>query len=155
MPVTAWIKAVDADDQPRDGAWVAELTDLPELELRHRRRARVEDRIGNAKDTSPSRYASGDTPSLHNLPFHGVAANQIWIELVLTAQTLTAHLQQLALEGWHRVAEPKRLRLHLFSVAARYPRTGRRRILRLDQNWPWTDVILAAVTRLNAIRAPG
>lgn len=191
VPASAWIPAVDADDQPRDGAWVAELTDLielgswptgmrviarkerphpgaqlrltdvdghritcfatnhtstnlPELELRHRRRARCEDRIRNAKDTG-----------LHNLPYHGVAANQIWIELVLTAQTLTAHLQLLALDGPHKVAEPKRLRLHLFSVAARYVRTGRRRILRIDQNWPWTDVILAAVTRLNAIRAPG
>ncbi len=31
-PASAWIPAVDSDDQPRDGAWVAELTDLLELE---------------------------------------------------------------------------------------------------------------------------
>lgn len=34
---------------------------LPDLELRHRRRARCEDRIRNAKDTG-----------LHNLPFHSI-----------------------------------------------------------------------------------
>ena len=40
---------------------------LPDLELRHRRRARAEDRIRNAKDTG-----------LTNLPLHNFAQNQIW-----------------------------------------------------------------------------
>src|SRR6185437_9270767 len=40
---------------------------LAGLELRHRRRARCEDRIRNAKDTG-----------LRNLPLHGYAQNQIW-----------------------------------------------------------------------------
>jgi hypothetical protein len=35
---------------------------LPELELRHRRHARVEDRIRNAKDTG-----------MRNLPFHDLS----------------------------------------------------------------------------------
>ena len=39
---------------------------LPDLELRHRRRARCEDRIRNAKDTG-----------LANLPLHGFAQNRI------------------------------------------------------------------------------
>lgn len=119
-------------------------TDLAWLEARHRSRARCEDRIRAAKDTG-----------LHNLPYHHTAANQLWIELVLTAQTLTAHLQQLALQGEYARYEPKRLRLHLFSVAARYVTTGRQQILRLDRTWPWTRIILAAVTRLNALPAPG
>jgi hypothetical protein len=42
---------------------------LAELELRHRRHARVEDRIRTAKDTG-----------LRNLPFHDAAQNQIWLE---------------------------------------------------------------------------
>jgi len=96
IPTTAWQPAYDADRQPRDGAWVAELTDLlnldgwpkgmrviirkerphpgaqlritdvdghritafatnttrgqlADLELRHRRRARCEDRNGRCQ----------------------------------------------------------------------------------------------------------
>ncbi len=44
---------------------------LADLELRHRHRARCEDRIRNAKDTG-----------LRNLPFHGFDANRIWIAIV-------------------------------------------------------------------------
>jgi hypothetical protein len=44
---------------------------LPDLELRHRRRARCEDRIRCAKDTG-----------LRNLPLRGFAQNQLWCELV-------------------------------------------------------------------------
>jgi Transposase DDE domain group 1 len=116
--------------------------DIAGLDLRHRRRARCEDRIRNAKDTGA-----------HNLPYQSFAANQIWLQLVLLAQALTAHLQQLALTGSLTVAEPKRLRLHLFSVAARLIRTGRKRILDLDRNWPWTPQILRAITRLDVLTA--
>jgi Transposase DDE domain group 1 len=113
IPDQAWSPAYDAHDQVRDGAWVAELTglmdldawpagmrvivgkerphpgaqlrfddvdgmritafvtnttrgQLPDLELRHRRRARCEDRIRIAKETG-----------LRNLPLHGYAANQM------------------------------------------------------------------------------
>ena len=106
IPESVWTPAYDAHDQVRDGAWVAELTDLldltgwpkgmrviarkerphpgaqlrltdidglrvtafatntargqlPDLELRHRRRARAEDRIRVCKDTG-----------LTNLPLH-------------------------------------------------------------------------------------
>jgi DDE family transposase len=98
MPADRWTPACDADGQPRDGAWVADVTglmnltswpdrmrvivrkerphpgaqlritdadghritafatntargQLADLELRHRRRARCEDRIRNSKDT--------------------------------------------------------------------------------------------------------
>jgi len=106
IPAHVWTPAYNADGGIRDGAWVAELTEvldltswpkgmrviarkerphpgaqlrltdldghritafatntidgqLPDLELRHRRRARAEDRIRNAKDTG-----------LTNLPLH-------------------------------------------------------------------------------------
>jgi hypothetical protein len=117
--------------------------DLPALELRHRRRARVEDRIREAKDTG-----------LHNLPYRDLAANHVWVEIVLLAHTLLTATQQLALHGEHRVAEPKKLRLHLLAVAARLVTTGRRRILDLDRTWPWTPDILAALRRLQTIPAP-
>lgn len=52
---------------------------LPDLELRHRRRARCEDRIRAAKDTG-----------LTNLPLHGFDQNRIWCALVQLAMELTA-----------------------------------------------------------------
>ncbi|WP_141582353.1 IS1380 family transposase [Actinomadura sp. WMMA1423] len=117
---------------------------LADLELRHRRRARCEDRIRCAKDTG-----------LRNLPLHDAAANQIWLELVALAADLTAWTQMLALTGHPaRTWEPKRLRLRIFSAAGRLVRGGRRLRLRLSNRWPWTDLITTAITRLQMLPAP-
>jgi hypothetical protein len=51
---------------------------LADLELRHRRRARVEDRIRAAKDTG-----------LRNLPLHGMDQNRIWQAVVALACEIT------------------------------------------------------------------
>jgi Transposase DDE domain group 1 len=190
VPARAWAPAYDSERQPRDGAWVAELTgmlDLPawpkgirvivrkerphpgaqlrltdfgghrftcfatnanrgqlaDLELRHRRRARCEDRIRCAKETG-----------LRNLPLQGYAQNQIWCEIVALACELLAWMGMLALHGKARRWEPKRLRLRLFAAAGRLARSARRVRLRLAASWPWNPVITAAVTRLQAL-APG
>jgi hypothetical protein len=116
---------------------------LPDLELRHRRRARCEDRIRSAKDTG-----------LRNLPLHGYAQNQIWCEIVALACELLAWTQILALTGAARRWEPKRLRLRLFAVAGRIVRGGRRLRLRLAGKWPWATQTTAALSRLHAL-APG
>ena len=84
---------------------------VADLELRHRRRARCEDRIRCAKDTG-----------LRSLPLHGFAQNQIWCELVAMACELTAWMAMLALDGPARAWEPKRLRLRLFTAAGRLAR---------------------------------
>ncbi len=63
--------------------------------------------------------------------------------------------QTLALHGEHAVAEPKRLRLLLFGIAARLIRTGRRVILDLDKSWPHAPAIVQAITTLRAYPAPG
>ncbi len=99
---------------------------LADLELRHRRRARCEDRIRCAKDTG-----------LRNLPLHGYAQNQIWCEIVALACELLAWMQMLALTGPARRWEPKRLRLRIFTCAGRIVRGGRRLRLRLAASWPW------------------
>jgi Transposase DDE domain group 1 len=112
---------------------------LADLELRHRRRARCEDRIRCAKDTG-----------LRNLPLHGFDQNQLWCELVALASELLAWMQMLSLEGPARAWEPKRLRLRLFSAAGRLVRGGRRLRLRLAATWPWADQLTAAITRLQA-----
>ncbi|MEU5850527.1 IS1380 family transposase [Saccharopolyspora shandongensis] len=115
----------------------------PELELRHRRHARVEDRIRCGKDTG-----------LANLPFHGFAHNQIWLEICALAQDLLALTQRAALTGPARRWEPKTLRHRLLATAARLVRTGRQLILRYAQNWPWTPLLTSAFTRLHALSSP-
>jgi hypothetical protein len=183
----AWTPAYNAESTPRDGAWVAEVTDLvdlsawppgtrlilrkerphpgaqlrftdvdglrvtglltntaggqlADLELRHRRHARVEDRIRAAKDTG-----------LRNLPFHDHAQNQIWLQITALAQDLLAWTQRLALTGWAQKAEPKRLRLRIFNVAGHLVRTSRQHWLKITNGWPWTDTILTAHQRLAAL----
>jgi hypothetical protein len=113
---------------------------LADLELRHRRRARCEDRIRCAKDTG-----------LRNLPLKGFAQNQLWCEIVTLACELLAWTQMLALPGAARRWEPKRLRLRLFSVAGRLASSGRRLRLRLAGRWPWAADITAAVACLQAL----
>jgi Transposase DDE domain group 1 len=100
--------------------------DLAALELRHRQRARVEDRIRAAKATG-----------LANLPFDLWRRNSVWLELVLAAQDLTCWTQALLLDGDLAVAEPKTLRYRLLHVAARIVRHARRVILRRQRSWPW------------------
>jgi hypothetical protein len=115
---------------------------LADLELRHRRRARCEDRIRCAKDTG-----------LRNLPLKGFAQNQVWCEIVALACDLLAWTQLLALAGEARRWEPKRLRLRLFAVAGRLAASGRRIRLRLAERWPWAGEITAAITLLQALPA--
>lgn len=197
IPDRAWTPAYDAHDEIRDGAWVAELTDLlnlaatgwppgmrvivrkerphpgaqlritdidghritafatntpaggpgtqlPDLELRHRRRARAEDRIRCAKDTG-----------LANLPLHDFTQNQIYCAIVALACELTTWMQLLALTSHPaRRWEPKRLRLRLFSLAGQLTTTARQRTLHLSAHAPWVQLALDALTTLRAATTP-
>jgi hypothetical protein len=105
---------------------------LAALEVRHRQRARAEDRIRGLKDTG-----------MRNLPFHGYAQNQIWLEIVALAADLLSWTQTLAWSEHTSVRrwEPKRLRLRILHVAGLIVRSGRRRRLRLPRDWPWNHLI--------------
>ena len=185
IPDRAWAPAYDADRMPRDGAWVAELTgllnlqgwpngmrvivrkerphpgaqlritdvdghritafatntirgQLADLELRHRRRARCEDRIRLAKDTG-----------LTNLPLYSFAQNQIWCAIVALACDLTAWMQLLALaDSDARRWDPNRLRSRLYSLPALLVRGSRQTRLRYAAHHPWVTVLAAALTTL-------
>ncbi|MHA3947383.1 IS1380 family transposase [Cellulomonas bogoriensis] len=191
IPEHVWAPAYDAHDAIRDGAWVAELTDLmdltgwpkgmrvivrkerphpgaqlrfedvdgmritafvtnstkgqlADLELRHRRRARVEDRIRIAKDTG-----------LANLPLHSFAANRIWCAVVALAADITAWMGMLALHDHPaRRWEPKAQRFRLFTIPATLARSGRRVRLHLAARAPFSSLVLAGLERLGAL-APG
>ena len=192
IPEAVWTPAYDAHDQVRDGAWVAELTgllnlqswpkgmrviarkerphpgaqlrltdidglrvtafatntprgQLPDLELRHRRRARAEDRIRVAKDTG-----------LTNLPLHDYTQNQIWCAIVTLAAELTAWMQMLALHQHEaRRWEPKRLRYRLFTIPAALARTSRQVLLHLADKAPCAQLVADAINRLRALAVPG
>jgi hypothetical protein len=191
LPAAAWTPAYDAERKVRDGAWVAELTgilelnswppgmrvivraerphpgaqlrftdsggnrltafvtntaggQLADLELRHRRRARCEDRIRSAKDTG-----------LRNLPLKDFAQNRIWVAVVQLATDLTAWMQMLALTGTQaRRWEPKRLRLRLFSVAGTIARRSRRVHLHLSSHAPHRDLFTTGLARLALLAHP-
>jgi hypothetical protein len=118
---------------------------LADLELRHRRRARAEDRIRAAKDTG-----------LTNLPLHEMDQNRIWCAIVALACELLAWTPLLALtEHPARRWEPKRLRLRLLSIAGRLTRSARRTVLQLPAHAPWAALLVDAVTTLRALAAPG
>lgn len=117
---------------------------LPELELRHRRRARCEDRIRTTKDTG-----------LQNLPLHGFDQNRIWLAIVQLACELTAWTQMLAFAtDSARRWEPKRLRLRLLQVAGRIVRHARRVHLRLSAHAPHVDLLTTGLRRLAALPEP-
>ncbi|MFQ6486205.1 IS1380 family transposase [Brachybacterium epidermidis] len=182
----AWTPAYDSEDEGiRDGAWVAELTglldlqgwppgmrvivrkerphpgaqlritdhegmritafatntprgQLPVLELRHRRRARCEDRIRNAKDMG-----------LMKFPLQGFAQNQVWCQIIQLASELVAWMQTIALTGHDaRKWEPKRLRARLFEIPATLVRRSRHNLLHLAQHAPEARTVLTGVNRL-------
>ena len=117
---------------------------LADLELRHRRRARCEDRIRNAKDTG-----------LTNLPLHGFGQNRIWCQLVAIAAELLAWTGLLALPDHQaRRWEPKRLRLRLFQTPAVLARHARHTVLHISARHAWASVIISAATALRALPAP-
>jgi hypothetical protein len=141
----AQLRITDLDGH-RITAFVTNSTrgQLADLELRHRRRARAEDRIRAAKDTG-----------LANLPLHDFTQNQIWCAIVALAADLVAWTQTLALAKHEaRRWEPKRLRLRLFSIPARHARTGRRRLLHLATTAPFTALALQALDALAQLTAP-
>ena len=117
---------------------------LPDLELRHRRRARCEDRIRIAKDTG-----------LANLPLASFNANRIWCAVVALAAEITAWMQMLAFgDTAARRWEPKKLRYRIFTIGATLARTGRRIWLHLSTRSPWARMTLTGLGRL-ADLAPG
>ncbi|MGK5445967.1 IS1380 family transposase [Streptomyces radiopugnans] len=141
----AQLRLTDADGM-RITCFATNTADRPiaELELRHRLRARAEDRIRAARATG-----------LRNLPLHRTAQNRVWLEIVQIALDLLAWLPMLALTGTARLWEPRRLRLRLFTAAGQLVTTGRRRILRLARHWPWSDTITGALERLALLPSPG
>jgi hypothetical protein len=121
-------------------------TQIAQLELRHRRRARCEDRIRTAKDTG-----------LANLPLHGFDHNRIWCAVVQLACELIAWTQMLGFaDHTARRWEPKKLRLRLFATAAAIASHARRLVAHLPAGHPWTELVLTGRAAITGVPArPG
>jgi DDE family transposase len=181
-----WQPARRQDGDERDGAAVAELTDLvdvgdwPEgtrlivrreplhpgaqqslfpstlfrywghytdaagdpvtLDVHMRAHAHVEDHIRRLKDSGATRF-----------PFVDIDANRAWLAVVCFADALVRWFQLPCLTGALAVAEPKTLRWSLWHAPARLVHHARRRIVRILDGWPTTDVLLDAYRRTDVI----
>lgn len=140
----AQLSVFDCESGYRHTAFITDQddADIGALELRHRRRARVEDAIRTGKETG-----------MRHMPFAAFEHNQAWLEVSLLAQALLRWAALLCLEGELALAEPKRARQHLLHVAGRIVRSGRRVTLRLPRSWPWAEALVAAFARLRALPA--
>ena len=137
---------VDDVDDYRLTAFATNTTrgQLADLEIRHRRRARCEDRIRNTKDTG-----------LRNLPLHGFDQNRIWCQIVALAGEITAWMGLLAhpdhqARGW----EPKRLRYRLFTIPATLARRSHRIVVHVSARHRWSGLVEQAITKLQGLPAP-
>jgi hypothetical protein len=138
----AQLSVLDCETGYRHTAFITDQddSDIAALELRHRRRARVEDAIRVGKETG-----------MRKMPFAAFAHNQAWLEVSLLAQALLRWAALLCLDGELALAEPKRVRQRLLHVAGRLVRSGRRVALRLSRSWPWAEALVAAFARLRAL----
>ncbi len=117
---------------------------LADLEVRHRLRARCEDRIRCAKDTG-----------LDRLPLQGLAANRIWCQIVALAHDILVWSQLLALTGHTaRKWEPRTIRARLMHIPATIARHARRTLIRYRADHPWTRLLLQGIGRLQTLPAP-
>jgi hypothetical protein len=109
------------------------------LELRHRRHARVEDRIRQSK-------AAG----LNNFPCRGVAENKAWMEAALAAADLVCWSKLICFADEPAIThcEIEAFRYTILHMAARITRSARSVHLRLDRGWAWATVLARAFSRL-------
>jgi len=117
---------------------------LADLEVRHRLRARCEDRIRNAKDTG-----------LANLPFHAFAGNDLWCHVVMLASEIMAWTQMIAFTGTKaRRWEPKKLRARLFEIGGKIASHARKTTLHLAATAPDVQLLIKGTRRIAALSPP-
>jgi hypothetical protein len=117
-----------------------------ELEIWHRAKASVENRIKEAKLGF----------ALDNLPSRLFHANWAYLLCTLLAYNLLTWLKLLALPAGEHGSYAKRLRFRFIAVAATVGRSGRRLVLRLSAGYAFFADFVAALHRIRGLaRAPG
>jgi hypothetical protein len=171
-----WAPSLTQAGDERDGAAVAELSDLIDLSawpagtrlivrreplhpgaqtslfpsLEFRFWGHYTDRTGTPADADVHMRglkASG----LERLPFTDLDANRAWMALVCFASDLVRWFQLLCLTGMLAKAEPKALRWQVWHTPARVVRKARQTIVRILDDWPESDALLGAYRRVALI----
>ena len=181
-----WSPALTQAGEERDGAAVAELTDLIDLtgwpegtrfivrreplhpgaqtslfpSLDYRFWGQFTDRAANAVEADVHLRAHAHVEDhirrlkasgLERFPFTDLDANRAWLALVCFAADLVRWFQLLCLRGPLATAEPKTLRWQLWHTPARVVRHARQTIVRILDDWPNADALLAAYHRVARI----
>jgi hypothetical protein len=144
----AQLTLFEAEDGWRYSLWVTNrspdtrgwLGQNAYIDAAHRVQARVEDAIRTGKQAGLGHFPSFD-----------FKVNAAWVTAAMTGQILLAWLKLLALDGDLARAEPKTMRYRVLHAAARLVRGGRRRRLKIQASWPWTEAITAAWQRIDAL----
>jgi hypothetical protein len=110
-----------------------------ELEADHRRHAVVEQSIAELKSAG-----------LAHLPSGRFMANAAWLALAVLAHNLGRAVGRLTGDALG-TATAATLRRAIFTMPGRLVRSGRRRRLRLPENWPWVDAFTTALAAITAI----
>jgi Transposase DDE domain group 1 len=115
------------------------------LDTLHRQHAAVEDRVRTEKATG-----------IRSLPLHGYERNKAWLPAANMASDLLAYLQLPGLDEHDELAaaEPETLRATILHIPAHPTSHARKRILKIEQAWPWATAVVEAWERLGAIPAP-
>ena len=94
---------------------------------------------------------TGKDCGIAKYPSTSLAMNKTWQAAALTAATLLAWLELLALDPGLARAEPKTLRYRILHTAARLTRGARQRRLTIAAAWPWAADIITAWDRITAL----
>jgi len=123
-----WGFYTDQDGDPR------------ELDVTMRAHAHVEQHICRLKDSGLTRF-----------PFTSFEANANWLMAVALSADLVRWFQLLCFDGTWQEARPKALRWGIFHAPGRLVHRARRRIVRVIDGWPTTDVLLDAYRRIELL----
>ena len=117
--------------------------DTQELDARHRKRARCENRIKTLKNTG-----------LDKLPFQSFAANQAWASIASLAMNIVTWMTLTALPTGHRATswDIKRWRYRVFATAGKIITRARSKILLLPAAAAETPTIRAITERISELR---
>jgi hypothetical protein len=123
-----WGFYTDQDGDPR------------ELDRTMRAHAHVEQHICRLKDSGLTRF-----------PFTSFEANSNWLMAVALSADLVRWFQLLCFDGTWQEARPKALRWGIFHAPGRLVHRARRRIVRVIDGWPTTEVLLDAYRRIELL----
>jgi hypothetical protein len=141
----AQLTLFEAEDRWRYTAFITDTRpgklSIERLELRHRKHARVEDRIRQSKATG-----------LNNFPCEAMPENKAWMEVAMAAADLVCWSKLICFADEPAIArcEIEAFRYAILHMAGKLTRSARQVCLHLDRTWAWAKALEKAFCRLRA-----